>query len=47
MASGAPDASAIAPAAADAAIAHKISAPSATARIVNFNRGTISRLLKK
>src|SRR5208337_772781 len=41
MASGATGASAIAPAAADAAIAHEISAPSATAWIVNFNRGIV------
>jgi len=39
MASGATAESAIALAAADAAIAHEISAPSATVRIVNFNRG--------
>jgi len=46
MASGTTDASAIAAAAAEAAIAHEIIAPSTTARIVNFNRGMVGRLLK-
>ncbi|MGB8411427.1 MAG: hypothetical protein WCE23_01240 [Candidatus Binatus sp.] len=41
MASGATAASAIALAAAQAAIAHEISAPSATARMVNFKRGIV------
>src|SRR5208283_4272110 len=41
MASGATDASAAACVAAEAAIAHEISAPSANPRIVNFNRGIV------
>ncbi|MGO8802652.1 hypothetical protein, partial [Candidatus Binatus sp.] len=43
MASGAAAESAIALGVAQAAIAHEISAPRATARMVNFNRGIVGK----